>query len=372
MVSSAVDFGFDALRNSVLGLSKAQKEQNAYSSAEAAKARDFSAQQAEISRDWQEDMYAKYNSLQGKVSQARAAGVNPLFAVTGSAVSPMETPAASPASPAASPFSVSPLSGISDMTSAALGFGKLSAEIQSIRAHTRRENGEAFLAEIRAQYEGRKQEATIAELVSVAERNHAEVSYLLSATEEKFARIGLIYAETENTEERTKLISEEINKCIAEVSNIEADTKVKAAMYQQIGAQIRNLDADTQYKAYLCGLALEQQLTEMSKRDEISAHISWLADDAARLRQATSNAEAEEVLLKMEKDIKDWQTKQAKRNYKWSLPKNVVGMVTDVTNSAANLIGAVKGTSVMPTFSNGTYTHIDGNSYYHGGTIGYK
>lgn len=59
-------------------------------------ANEFSAQQAEISRDWQEQMYEKYNSLSGKIHQAQQAGVNPLFAVTGNAVSPMSAHGGSP------------------------------------------------------------------------------------------------------------------------------------------------------------------------------------------------------------------------------------------------------------------------------------
>lgn len=116
-------------------LTGAQREQNAWNSSEAQKARDFSAgqaqltrdfnsaealaqrewssseafaqrewssQEAERARDWQEEMYAKYNSLSGKMSQARAAGVNPMLAVTGSAVSPMTTNSPMPSGSSAS------------------------------------------------------------------------------------------------------------------------------------------------------------------------------------------------------------------------------------------------------------------------------
>ena len=81
------------------GAEQAQNDFNAeqadinriFQSNEAALQRDWSAAEAERARDWQEEMYAKYNSLSGKVAQAEQAGVNPIFAVTGNAVSPMQT-----------------------------------------------------------------------------------------------------------------------------------------------------------------------------------------------------------------------------------------------------------------------------------------
>lgn len=376
MGASLVDFGLQGLANSIFGLSKAQRQQNEFNSVEAARARDFSAQQAELSRDWQEEIYGKYNSLQGKIQQARLSGVNPMFAVTGSATSPMSAQSPNIVAPSAFGSSASPVGQISDITSAALGFSKLKAEIDNLKAHTRRENGEAFLLEIKGKYADSMESAKLSEIIATANRMDADSKYILAATEQVFANIGKIYAETAESEERTKLVSEQILKCISDVANINADTELKHSMLNQIGAQIRNLDADTQYKTYLAGLACEQQLTEMSKREEIDAHISWLSEDINRLMQVTTNAEAEEVLLKMEKDIKDWQTKQSKRDYKWSPVRNSVGMVTDVVMSVFSIFSAVKGLPFAPfTYSStgdSTVTHIDGNEKPKHNRIGFK
>lgn len=93
----------------------------------------FSAQQAEISRDWQEEMYAKYNSLSGKISQAREAGVNPLFAVTGNAVSPMSTTSGAPSGTA---VTGSGQKSVSDLLSSLASLIGLKAQIKKTNAET--------------------------------------------------------------------------------------------------------------------------------------------------------------------------------------------------------------------------------------------
>ncbi len=68
-----------------LPLSKAAQQQNAFNAAEAQKA-----------RDWQENFYNKYSSIEAQVRQYEAAGINPA-AVFGN-VSPASTPSGSQAS----------------------------------------------------------------------------------------------------------------------------------------------------------------------------------------------------------------------------------------------------------------------------------
>lgn len=109
-----------------------------FQSNEAALQRDWSAAEAERARDWNEEMYAKYNSLSGKIAQAEQAGVNPLFAVTGNAVSPMSTTAAAPSGASAgsvgTPSGATAASSFVDIVGSMLGFKKIQAETDLLKA----------------------------------------------------------------------------------------------------------------------------------------------------------------------------------------------------------------------------------------------
>lgn len=118
-----------------------------FQSNEAALQRDWSSQEAERAMDWQEEMYAKYNSLSGKIAQAEQAGVNPMLAVTGNAVSPMSS---SPSIPSgASAGSVGTPSGDSasmafvDIIGKVLGFKQIQAEINLMESEAERNRAEA-------------------------------------------------------------------------------------------------------------------------------------------------------------------------------------------------------------------------------------
>lgn len=103
-------------------------------------ANEFSAQQAEISRDWQQQMYEQYNSLSGKIHQAEQAGVNPMFAVTGNAVSPMSTSTGSPSGAVASGSGQKSgsdlLSSIASLISLKSQIKKTNAETEAIQTQT--------------------------------------------------------------------------------------------------------------------------------------------------------------------------------------------------------------------------------------------
>lgn len=124
-----------------------QEDSQAFSAEQAALQRDWSAQEAERARDWNEQMYEKYNSLQGKIAQAEQAGVNPIYAVTGNAVSPMQTGASAPSGASASSGSsgsVSPTGhGLTDLFGSIMGLMKMKSEIANIEADTKEKEANA-------------------------------------------------------------------------------------------------------------------------------------------------------------------------------------------------------------------------------------
>lgn len=319
VAGSAVDFGFQALANSTLGMSKAQRQMNDFNSAEAEKARDFSAleaqkarafsaQESEINRDWQEEMYSKYNSLQGKIQQAREAGVNPMFAVTGSATSPMSASPVQPSAPvaaaaAASGSSASPVGQISDIVGAALSFSKLQSEIKNINAVTRRENSLAYLNEIDSLTRGDINSSTLANIVKLGKKYDIEVEQInqdilnsIQSRIESVARVDLMSLQGDEIKAHTDVLVQQLSNMVLESYNIAADTEVKKITLSQIGSYIRNLNVNSEYQEHLISLVAQQTLTEVAKR----SNLSW---QNSEIMQRISNLSSENDLLELRKDV---------------------------------------------------------------------
>lgn len=282
-LTSSVDFGFQALANSVLPLSRAQREQNEFASSEARNARDFSAEQAEISRDWQEEMYAKYNSLQGKISQARAAGVNPMFAVTDNAVSPMPLNSSSPAAPAASSGSVSPAGRVSDIAGAALSFGKLKSEIENIQSQTRNMNAQALKTELEALWVDKLSAQTISESVS-------RISLAAVTEDEKRANIGLLTAKALESAATVEEKQANIKVLAAQVANLDADTDVKVKRLQEIISSVNNMDADTEVKKAMYAKVLAE-----TKNEKLMSRLIVADTNLSRQQRREIEAKTEQL-----------------------------------------------------------------------------
>lgn len=188
-----------------------------FQSNEAALQRDWSSQEAERAMDWQEEMYAKYNSLSGKIAQAEQAGVNPMLAVTGNAVTPMS---ASPSIPSgASAGSVGTPSGDSasmafvDIIGKVLGFKQVQSQI----------NVDNALAEkYRKEAEGQS--------ITNETLREWNVTQILEA------RSRIVY-----NNENTALVT-------SKILNTDADTEKKYSELSQIATSIANMEADTAVK----------------------------------------------------------------------------------------------------------------------------
>lgn len=279
--------------NQYSGLSISEKQQNAFNSAEALKGRDFSAAQAELERDWQEEMYAKYNSLSGKIAQAQDAGVNPMYAVTGNAVTPMSPSAGVGSAPIASG---SASRGPSlDIAGTILGFSKMKAEIDQMNAYTRQADSNALLNEIDALTRADFNKASLGQAMAAIEVSKADVAV-------KNQQIGELVSRSLNLDADTQVKFSMLDEIASRIRNNDADTNVKVAQFDEVISRIRNNDADTNVKAAQAALVLMQVGTEREMIQLVKAQTKTEGEKFNHYRAMVHNLWKERDLMSQKYD----------------------------------------------------------------------
>lgn len=223
---------------------------------EAALQRDWSSQEAERARDWNEEMYEKYNSLSGKIHQAEQAGVNPMFAVTGNAVSPMATSSSAPSGASASggaPSGSSATSSFVDLVGSMLGMAKLKAEIENIQADTKKKDAEG--------------EGQIITNETLREMNAAQLENLLTSTSSLEAQINLDnQTASKVSAESLKLQKEAIR--IEKITDHEvkyAEARAVLAEYESsIASAIGSIDNPSARKVVSAGTLLLEKVANIA------------------------------------------------------------------------------------------------------------
>lgn len=244
-----------------------------FQSNEAALQRDWSAAEAERARDWEEEMYDKYNSLSGKIQQAHEAGVNPMLAITGNAVSPMST--SSPMPSGASAGSVgNPTGSFVNIIGEMLGLQKLQAETKLINEQANLTGKQATGQQITNE--------------QLREMNASEIMRNLSQVELNNANVAL---------------------CASKVLNTDADTQVKSAQLGQIASQIANLEADTKVKAQQIGVLLTEIAKNNKSLEVMDAQVSEMLSVVGVNRAEASVLAQQFRNLVQENDIKGLEQK---------------------------------------------------------------
>lgn len=216
---------------------------------EAALQRDWSSQEAERVRDWEEEMYAKYNSLSGKIAQAEQAGVNPMLAITGNAVSPMSANSSAPSG--ASAGSVGTPSG----SAATAAFVDIIGQIMGVKKIKSQINVDNALAEkYRKEAEGQGINNE-----TLRDMNAVEIMSKLSEIEINTANVGLI---------------------ASKVLNTNADTDLKIKQIDEVGVRIANSAADTVLKQQQTAAVLVQMAKDAKSIEVFTAQIGLMATQA--------------------------------------------------------------------------------------------
>lgn len=156
-----------------------QEKQNEFNASEAAKNRNFQAQQAQLARDYQTEFYETYQSPSAMVRQYQDAGINPVLTA---GFSPNTPPAASsPGGSAASAASPNYQS-ISSMIEAIGSMAMLKANIDNTKSKTELNLAQAGLAS-------------------------SQVSLNKLSEDEILQRTRLLISQTSNEDERKGLIA---------------------------------------------------------------------------------------------------------------------------------------------------------------------
>ena len=230
--------GLESMRNSITnqGLTGAQREANAFSAAEAQKARDFSEMQ-------------RQTQYQTAVNDMTAAGLNPAMMYQGAGA------AASP-TPSAAADSVAPQSNkITDMLSLISGMAQLKqieAQTKNIEANTNKTN-------IEAENTGELMQSEISFNRSNVDKNTAEIDNLNQAIAESQSRVKLNEKELDVKEAMISVYGSEVTKNEADAALARAQAFFAEANEYQIRELTPALKALHEANAHL---AREKALTE--------------------------------------------------------------------------------------------------------------
>lgn len=277
-------------------------------------ANNFSSAEAEIARQWQEDMYLKYQSPAAMIDQYKDAGLNPGLMYGGASSS-------SPSFNSSSPSSVSPQSGsgLSDIISTVTSLSKLKADIDNTNADTELKKTAASLNSSNVK---RIEELTPVEKELTAKRIQEvdkNISYLEAQRRAALAEEAYKGALQANAEQQNEWI-DKINE--VEIMYKEMMTAKGEAEKFLIGQQIKNL---------------KQELNESVSRVLVNQA------NAGLLTRETKNLAEEMGLIVRNKTKVDLENEALRftvghltgdRNWK------IAGQVFDMMQSAAMTAGA--------------------------------
>lgn len=276
-------------------------------------ANDFSAQQAQLNRDFQQEMSS--TAYQRQVSDMQNAGVNPALALGGTAAG-----ASTPSGNAAASAALSPVMSMSDIMQVAM----LPAQMRMLDQQ-----------------------------VKGAELENAEREIDLSFLEqEKITALNYTAAQISDIQDMIK--TREVERALKQ-SNISVNEANEALSIQQaLATAIDNKTRDELNQALLAYRAAEtaytEQKTDESKKnmDVMSAQVSELYARAIMEGAQTNVFTQQEKNMLVEHGILEWNEKEhaftvdhQKADRTWRIVDSVVGDVTKVVGAAGTFVGGL-------------------------------
>lgn len=287
---------------------KMQSEQNA-----------FNAQQAQISREWNEQMdNSKY---QRQIADMQQAGVNPALAMNGG----VSTQATSNATASAANVQAPRV----DLTSAvqmAMQSQQLRMQRDLVDSQVKKNEAEANKTNVETEWYGKLSDAQIQKLSADAQKALSDINVNDSTIEVNGKRIQLFDTEMDKNQKESALKVAQTS-----LANLDAERLRKIMPYVQAyeEAQIAYTTAKTDESRQ----AAIESYTRASKN---------LTDEA--LSQNIIDSELYNNLSDkygQETKTEEWRTNQARRDYKWTPVMNSSKIVCDGVNAAAHMVQAV-------------------------------
>lgn len=326
---------FNNVLNRVLGLSRAEREQNEFNAFEAQKSRDFqeslfqrgndfNAQQAQLNRDFQASQY------QTAVKDMRAAGINPAMAVGGvSGLSGASATAASaPSAAQASGNGRGVQSNLSEVLQAAM----FSRTIKQMDAEIAKTDSEAFVNQMNAKLAGANAGLAESALRVADVKNDLELRQMSSALHNDEVRRALDKAHISQSEAETLLTRN--NAMIAA-----ADAKTRADLN---AAELRLRLAEERLK-YNQSAEVLQHITKMKAEcAELYQRCILEAAEAGKMDAETQNYYVQNDILQYDREKKHFEVVHQNADRVWNKVSMVTGMIRDVGSGVGNLVSPFK------------------------------
>lgn len=317
------------------GLTGAEQQANEFSAQQAELAFQREASESQRNREFQQ--YMSNTEYQRGVADMQAAGVNPAL-LYGNGAGPASTPAGATASASAA-NSVSPNSGMS--MSDIMAIAMLPQQMKQIKADVNLKQANADLASANA-LKARTDAALTQKNINIFDvRQGAEVSKLLQDVEESKVRARLAEQNISESEAR-----QQYTVLQSALSAIDLQYRDELDRLQNDYLRVqKNMGNSVVARNYA---EIEKMSHEMSLIDaqvtETYERALMEAANRGKMDQETKNLLVQNGILKwIEKEHEFIVDKQnADRNWKYSLA---------LADAVISLIGAVKGSSIMPSAS---------------------
>lgn len=278
-----------------IGASKMNKRAERYAREENALNRQFQAEQAQMGRDYQEEMYNKYYSPSAQMQQFKDAGINPITAVgqiTGQGG--MSSPSPSGGSSIQPQYS-NPMDSLGGIVDSVLAISKLKQEISESKAREHYYNSQGDKAE------------------SDIKVNDQTITNMVTENSQMLNDIALSNKKYENEcKELDNLIKKTTNEIEQGKQNIEESKKRVEEIEQRIKKLSSDIELNDQQKSYLASMVTligYQSQTEQERKTNLQKQGNLYDKQSGLIQHQEWHLDNQSVLIKRQTWEQDYRNK---------------------------------------------------------------